>query len=69
MSEWFKVPVLKTGIPEKVSGVRILLHPLVTYIEPKWWIKGYLKKGKTLVQRIKNSLSLKSIKSIPGLQS
>ena len=27
MSEWLKVPVLKTGIPGKVSGVRILLHP------------------------------------------
>lgn len=29
MSEWLKVPVLKTGIPGKVSGVRILLHPYI----------------------------------------
>ena len=27
MSEWFKVPVLKTGMLFKVSGVRILPHP------------------------------------------
>ena len=27
VSEWFKVPVLKTGISEKVSGVRILPDP------------------------------------------
>ena len=28
VSEWFKVPVLKTGISERVSGVRILPDPL-----------------------------------------
>ena len=27
MSEWFKVPVLKTGMLKKASGVRILPHP------------------------------------------
>ena len=31
MSEWLKVPVLKTGIPGKVSGVRILLHPFYIF--------------------------------------
>ena len=27
MAEWLMAPVLKTGIPEKVSGVRIPLSP------------------------------------------
>jgi hypothetical protein len=30
VSEWLKVPVLKTGIPTKVSGVRILPYPCKT---------------------------------------
>ena len=33
MSERSKVPVLKTGISEKVSEVRILLHPNYVFFE------------------------------------
>ena len=42
MSEWLKVPVLKTGIPGKVSGVRILLHPKRT----SGWCWGFNSIGR-----------------------